>query len=166
MSSRGEPTPSGPLVTLGGRGSDPMVGVLIGDRYRLVERIGSGGMGVVYRGEEGRGGGAGAGKLLHAQLGRIPEVAGRFGREMHSAFLLHHPNIIEVIDSGRMPTGALYLVMELLEGESLGHLIRREGRVEPRRATAILRQVLAALSHAHALKVIHRDLKPENIILG
>src|SRR5262252_4615870 len=127
MSSR-EPTPSRPVVTLGGRGSDPMVGVIIGDRYRLVERIGSGGMGVVFRGEEVPGGHAVALKLLHAPLGRIPEVVARFEREVQSASRLHHPNIIEVIDSGRMSTGALYLVMELLAGESLGHLIRREGR--------------------------------------
>jgi tRNA A-37 threonylcarbamoyl transferase component Bud32/tetratricopeptide (TPR) repeat protein len=145
--------------------SDPAIGTLIGDRYRVIELVGSGGVGTVYRAEHVLMKKAVALKLLHPELGRIEEVARRFEREAQSASRLSHPHIIQVTDFGRTPDGILYLVMELLVGESLAAAIERSRRIPVERAVGIMRQVLSALKHAHALGVVHRDLKPENIML-
>src|SRR5438552_3707698 len=101
------------------RPADPLVGAEVGGRYRLIERLGEGGMGVVYRAEHTLMKKAVALKLLHPELGRIDEVARRFEREAQSASRLAHENIIQVTDFGRAESGSLFLVMELLRGESL-----------------------------------------------
>jgi tRNA A-37 threonylcarbamoyl transferase component Bud32/tetratricopeptide (TPR) repeat protein len=144
--------------------SDPWIGRKLGGRYQLTAPLGRGGMGTVYRAEHLLMKKEVAIKLLHPELSRLDEVAKRFEREAQSASRLDHPNIIQVTDFGRTDEGALFLVMELLLGESLSTVIER-GPVAPPRATAIAVQVLRALEHAHGEGVVHRDLKPDNIYL-
>src|SRR4051794_39249636 len=107
-------------------------------------------------------------KFLHAELGRLEEVARRFEREAEAAARLDHPNIVAVTDFGRTVDGMLFLVMELLQGQSLTATIRPDGAGRPmpvERALHIERQILRALEHAHASGIVHRDLKPDNIML-
>lgn len=144
--------------------NDPLIGAVIGDRYRIVERIGVGGMGTVYRAEHTMMRRDLAIKVLLPDLGGKDEFARRFVREAESASRLTHPNIITVTDFGRTADGLLFLVMEYLAGQSLTSVIR-QGPVPLPRALAIIRQILAALRHAHAGGVVHRDLKPDNIML-
>jgi tRNA A-37 threonylcarbamoyl transferase component Bud32/cytochrome c-type biogenesis protein CcmH/NrfG len=144
---------------------DPMVGTLIGERYRLLARIGEGGMGAVYRAEHVLMKKVVACKLLHAELGNVDDPARRFEREAQSASRLNHPNIIGVTDFGRAANGELFLVMEYVPGVSLATVLER-GRLPWEQAVAITRQILDGLSHAHEQGVIHRDLKPANIMLA
>ena len=143
---------------------DPLVGVLLGDRYRIGERIGLGGMGAVYRGQHVTLKREIAVKVLLPELGGKDEFVRRFEREAESASRLAHPNIIEVSDFGRTPEGLLFLVMEYLAGQSLTSVIKA-GPLPAPRAIAIVRQILSALDHAHAAGIVHRDLKPDNIML-
>jgi serine/threonine-protein kinase len=143
---------------------DPLIGAVVGERYRIVGRIGVGGMGAVYRAEHTMMRRDLAIKVLLAELGGRDEFARRFEREAESASRLDHPNIITVTDFGRTPDGSLFLAMEFLAGDSLTTLIK-EGPLPRERALAIIRQMLRALDHAHAAGVVHRDLKPDNIML-
>jgi eukaryotic-like serine/threonine-protein kinase len=143
---------------------DPMIGSLVGERYRVVSRIGVGGMGAVYRAEHTMMRRDLAIKVLLPELGGKDEFARRFEREAESASRLAHPNIIAVTDFGRTAEGALFLAMEFLAGESLSSVIAA-GPVPRDRALRIIRQILRGLDHAHAAGVVHRDLKPDNIML-
>jgi tRNA A-37 threonylcarbamoyl transferase component Bud32 len=148
--------------------SDSLLGTLIGDRYRVLARLGEGGMGAVYRVEHVMMKKELALKLLHPELGRLEEVAKRFEREAEAAARLDHPNIIQVTDFGRTPDGMLFLVMELLSGPSLAEELGHNSTPKALgidRSLHILRQILRALEKAHASGVVHRDLKPENIVL-
>jgi tRNA A-37 threonylcarbamoyl transferase component Bud32/tetratricopeptide (TPR) repeat protein len=148
--------------------ADPLVGRLIADRYRVLATLGRGGMGAVYRVEHVMLKKELALKFLHAELGRLDEVARRFEREAEAAARLDHPNIIGVTDFGRTADGMLFLVMELVQGQSLTELIRPGGVGQPlpvERALHIERQILRALEHAHASGVVHRDLKPDNVMV-
>ncbi len=140
------------------------VGTMIGERYRLLEMIGEGGMGSVFRAEHVLMKKTVAIKLLHPDLGRVAEISERFVREAQSASRLSHPNIIQVTDFGKTPEGTLYLVMEYLKGEPLDYVIGR-GPLAVNRAVDIIQQILEALDHAHRQGVVHRDLKPENVML-
>jgi eukaryotic-like serine/threonine-protein kinase len=144
---------------------DPRVGTVVGDRYRVLGRIGEGGMGAVFRAEHILMKKVVALKLLHAETGQVEEAARRFEREAQSASRLNHPNIVSVTDFGRNHTGELFLVMEFVAGESLADLLAREGRLSVARARRLAGQILSALEHAHGQKVIHRDLKPANVML-
>jgi serine/threonine-protein kinase len=107
-------------------------------------------------------------KFLHPELGRLDEVARRFEREAEAAARLDHPNIVNVTDFGRTADGMLFLVMELLQGQSLTSLIRPDGHGRPlpvERALHIERQILRALEHAHVSGIVHRDLKPDNVMI-
>jgi eukaryotic-like serine/threonine-protein kinase len=138
---------------------------VIGERYRLLGRLGEGGMGAVYLGEHILMKKTVAIKLLHAELGTIDEAVRRFEREAQSLSRLNHPNIISVTDFGRASTGELFLVMEYVRGHSLAEAIVKAGRLPLARALDIVRQMLRALAHAHGQGVVHRDLKPANVML-
>jgi serine/threonine protein kinase len=142
-----------------------MIGQVLDGRYRIDEIIGRGAMGVVYRGEHVAIRRPVAVKVLHASLAGVPELRGRFEREALAIGRIDHPHCVGVFDFGALPDGALYLVMEYLQGESLGDLLHHEHLLEPRRALHILRGVLRGLEHVHSQGVVHRDLKPENILL-
>src|SRR5262245_51702345 len=120
----------------GDRKADSLAGALVGERYRLVARIGEGGMGSVYRAEHVLMKKVVAVKLLHPELGAVEDAARRFEREAQSASRLNHPNIIAVTDFGRAANGALFLVMEHIEGDALATRVERQGRLPPAQAVA------------------------------
>jgi eukaryotic-like serine/threonine-protein kinase len=144
--------------------ADPLIGVVVAERYRIKERIGRGGMGVVYRVEHARIGKLMALKLLTGELTRDPHQVARFKREAQLVSRLSHPNTVQVFDFGASD-GLVYLAMEYLKGEDLGHLIRRTGPLSVERTLKVVIQVCSSLSEAHAMGMVHRDLKPENIIV-
>src|SRR5262249_31568791 len=145
---------------------DPLVGRLIDGRYRVLERVGTGGMGVVYKVEHQRMGKLAAMKVLHGDLAKDREVMKRFRREAEAGPQLTHPNAVQTFDFGTTADGALYLVMELVRGEDLGSILKRDGPLPFRRAAPIFLQICGALGEAHELGIIHRDLKPENILVS
>jgi serine/threonine-protein kinase len=142
------------------------IGSVLDGRYRIDAVLGSGGMGRVYRGEHTGIGRAVAIKVLHADLNRNRDAAARFQREALASGRLDHPNIVGVSDFGVLDDGAAYLVMEALEGESLGELLQRDKRIPWLIAVEIMRGILNGLRHAHERGVVHRDIKPDNIFLA
>ena len=140
---------------------DPRLGAVLDDRYRVIEPLAAGGIGVVYRGERVKLGREVAIKFLHAWAAAEETFVKRFEREAMAMARLQHPNCAQVIDTG-VHEDEPYVVMELVGGEALIDLLDR-GAVPAPRAIEIVRQVLAALDHAHAQGVIHRDIKPSNI---
>jgi len=131
-------------------------------QYHLDEKIGEGGMGVVYKASHSMLRRPTAVKLLHNASDYNLK---RFAREVRLTAQLTHPNTVAVYDYGRTPDGVFYYAMELLDGIDLEQLVKHEGRIAPGRAISILRQVADALSEAHGIGLIHRDIKPANIIL-
>lgn len=127
--------------------------------------IGAGGMGRVYRAESTQDGTAGALKVLEGKWSRDPLVAARFEAEATALKLLHHENIVRVIDTGETNDGRFCLVMELVEGCDLGRLLRAE-KLSPERAVSIFLKVCDATAFAHAQGFAHRDIKPANILVG
>jgi serine/threonine-protein kinase len=151
-------------VPLEGDGQE-LLGLVIDGRYRLDATLGRGGMGLVYRAAHIGLRRQVAVKILHPSLAASPEVRNRFEREALAVGKIDHPNCVSVYDVGRLPDGALYLAMELLEGRPLSEVLEQEGQIAPGRALHILAGILRGLSHIHAAKLIHRDIKPENIFL-
>ncbi len=139
-------------------------GTIIADRYRVVSRIGRGGMGTVYLGEHTTVGRRVAIKVLTHQWSRSELVAKRFRAEARAASAAGHPNIIEVFDAGQLPDGRLYLVMEYLTGRNLYDEIQELGTLPVGRACRIIRAVARAIRAAHDVGIIHRDLKPDNVM--
>ena len=140
------------------------LGKIVDNRYRVIEVIGRGGMGVVYRVQHVRMGKIAAMKVLHRDLATDPEVVQRFEREAAAVSKLHHPHTVQVFDFGTAQ-GALYLIMELVRGQDLAHIIDRDGPLPWSRAAPLLAQICGALQEAHELGIVHRDLKPENVLI-
>jgi serine/threonine-protein kinase len=140
------------------------LGKVVDGRYKTVEVIGRGGMGVVYRVEHLRMGKVAAMKVLHRDLAGDPEVVHRFEREAALVSKLHHPHTVQVFDFGTA-NGALYLIMEYVRGLDLAHIIQRDGPMPWSRAAPLLAQISGALQEAHELGIVHRDLKPENVLI-
>jgi serine/threonine-protein kinase len=138
--------------------------MVLQDRYRVEERIGSGGMGVVYMAERIGLGRRVAVKFLHPDIAAQPQFLLRFEREARAMSRLNHPHCVPVIDFG-VVSGAPYIVMEYVTGESLTSVLAR-GPVPIRRAILLMRQILAGLAHAHDEGIVHRDIKPDNVILA
>ncbi len=138
---------------------------MLGDRYRLVAKLGQGGMGTVYLAEHVVLGKNMAVKVLREELSRDEELVKRFQQEAVAASRIGHENIVNVTDFGRSPEGALYFVMEYLEGQSLTRLIRQGGPMPLERAVPILAQICRALAAAHSRGIVHRDLKPDNVMV-
>ncbi|MBS2029889.1 MAG: protein kinase [Deltaproteobacteria bacterium] len=157
---------TGPQLDDLGPHRDPLVGTVVGERYRLVRRLGTGGMGAVYEGLHTVIGKKVAVKLLHPQLAGDPDTVARFLNEARAAAMLGHPGIVEALDMGRAPDGAPYLVMEFLQGETLAERLVRQGPLTPGAAVSLCRQAAGALAVAHQKQIVHRDLKPDNIFLA
>jgi serine/threonine protein kinase len=132
-------------------------------RYEIVELLGEGSMGEVYRARDTRLGRDVAVKVLRPEFACEPERLGRFEREARAASALNHPNVVSLFDVGEHD-GSPYLVTEVLEGETLRERLDR-GRLPPREALAVAIQVAAGLVAAHGKGIVHRDLKPENVFL-
>ncbi len=143
-----------------------LIGASIGGRYRIDEKIGAGGMGTVYRARRLLIGDDVAVKILHFEIMSDPQAVERFRREAQAAARLKHPNAVMIYDFGVSEDGLLYLVMELVEGQSLRQIIRERGPLSPQTATEIVSQVCAVLEESHRQNIIHRDLKPDNIMVS
>ncbi|WP_053332809.1 serine/threonine-protein kinase [Haliangium ochraceum] len=143
---------------------DRWLGRLVDDRYRVLESIGRGGMGAVYKIEHVRMGKIAAMKVLRPEYSREPAVIERFRREAAAVSRLTHPNTVQVFDFGSAH-GALYLVMEFVRGPDLNALLKRDGPMPFGRVAPMLAQICAALDEAHAQGIVHRDLKPENVLV-
>ncbi len=145
-------------------GRDPWLGRLVDGRYKVVEIIGRGGMGVVYKVEHQRMSKIAAMKVLHQEFASDTEVTSRFRREAEAVSRLTHPNTVQVYDFGT-ERGFMYLIMEYVRGRELGKLVKRDGPLRFLRAAPLFGQIGAALAEAHAKGIVHRDLKPENVLV-
>jgi serine/threonine protein kinase len=144
---------------------EALIGVVLGDRYRVDARIGAGGMGLVYKATHLLIGRTLAIKVLRRRYAEQDEVAKRFALEARVASSVKHTNVVDLIDYGSTPLGSPFYVMEFLDGRSLARELSRNGPIEPARALDIACQIARGLSAAHQAGVIHRDLKPDNVYL-
>jgi serine/threonine-protein kinase len=159
--------PTSPPVTEGNRRPSPLPLVSSLPRingYELIEKIGEGGMASVYKASCSRTGKIVAVKILSEEMAAKPVLRKRFDQEIRAATRLAHPNIVATLDHGESTAGP-YLVMEYVEGTSLGEWIEREGALPAPEAIRLLSQVARALDYAHQQGVIHRDVKPDNILI-
>lgn len=143
---------------------DPMIGKTLGC-YKIVEVIGRGGMGMIYKAHDQWMDRTIAIKMLHLHLVHDQQSVQRFGQEAKAAGNVEHPNVIQAYDYGVADTKQPFLVMEYLQGRSLAEIIEAERQIDYERAVNIFIQACEALAAAHAKDVLHRDLKPSNIML-
>src|SRR4051812_16623777 len=150
------------------RPKDPFIGrEILGGEYLILEKIGTGGMGSVYKASQPAMKRMVAIKILHPKLANRKDLTSRFRREARAMSQLSHPNTVKVFVYGELEEdGSLYIVMEMLEGKNLNQAVRKDGPIPRERAIPILIQVCGALQEAHELGIVHRDLKPENIFLS
>src|ERR671914_2138167 len=141
-----------------------VIGTLISDRYRLEERVGSGGMSSVYRAFDPTLERWVAIKLMHRDISNDPDQLERFRREARAVAQLNHPHVVTVIDAGE-DEGTPFIVFEYVEGETLKERIRRLGRLPVAEAVAYAIEIGRALSAAHGEKLVHRDVKPQNVLI-
>jgi serine/threonine protein kinase len=142
---------------------DPMLGRVLAGRFTILAKLGAGSMGTVYRAKQAPIGREVAIKILRSDRA-VDEVSrARFLREARANSLLTAPNTVTVFDFGQSEGGDFYLAMELLEGESLGQRIKRQGRIGVDESVETVKQALRSLAEAHAKGIIHRDLKPDNL---
>src|SRR5688572_14616260 len=146
-----------------------VIGTLIGERFRLEEKVGSGGMSSVYRAYDPTLERHVAIKMMHRDISSDPDQLERFRREARAVAQLNHPHIVTVIDAGETdddparPTP--YIVFEYVEGETLKDRIRRFGRLPIAEAIAYAIEVARALGAAHERGIVHRDIKPQNVLV-
>ncbi len=145
--------------------ADSLVGSVLEQRYEIIRKIGQGGMGAVYEATHKLLGKRVAVKVLLDKYAQKDQIVARLEQEARLASSIGHANIIDITDFGQTSDGRTFVVMEFLEGESLGQLIARSGRLDTRRSVNIARQVASALGAAHQKGIVHRDIKPENIFL-
>lgn len=143
-------------------------GELIDNRYQLIRLVANGGMAAIYEGLDTRLDRKVAVKIMHPHLAQDEAFVNRFIREAKAAAALSHPNIVAVQDQGWNQGGvpAVFLVMELVEGNTLREYLNERGRFEIKDAINYLTPILSALAAAHALGIVHRDVKPENILIS
>jgi serine/threonine-protein kinase len=146
---------------------EPGVAAALASDYRILDFLGSGGMGSVFLAEQIRVGNRKVAlKILHRKFSEDDEFIGRFENEAASTGRINHPNVITIYESKQAPDGTLYIAMELVEGESLTEHLRKRGRLPLVDAVEIVTQCCKALYAAHRLGIIHRDIKPDNIMLA
>src|SRR3569623_1810260 len=148
------------LVLEAEQGETLRLGHVLGN-YRLIRKLGEGGVGAVYEGEHVRLGRKMALKVLHPDVAGAEPIA-RFFNETRAVNEIKHPNILDVEDFVTAVTGEHYLIMELLVGEVLRTVISRDGLLSPSRVTKIGEQVASALAANHRAGIVHRELKPDN----
>ncbi|MGQ0763990.1 MAG: protein kinase domain-containing protein [Acidobacteriota bacterium] len=144
---------------------DVLLGRTIEGKYRIDAKLGAGGMGAVYRAHRLLIGDDVALKILHPEHVSQPDATERFRREAQAAARLKHANAVSIYDFGVTNDGLVYLVMELVEGQSLREIIKQQGPLTPSAAAEVISQVCAALDEAHRQQIVHRDLKPDNIVV-
>jgi len=142
---------------------DPLIGTTLDGRYRIVDKLGEGGMGEVYAAEHVNIEKRVAIKLLRKEILENEEAVSRFHQEARSASSIGHENIIAIEDFNTLPDGRIYLCMELLNGQPLNDMIQQP--MAPDRLLDILIQTGHGLAAAHAKGIVHRDMKPENIFV-
>jgi len=148
------------------RQQDPFIGRdVLNGQFQILQKIGSGGMGSVYKALQPAMNRMVAIKILHPKLASRKDLVSRFRREARAMSHLTHPNTVKVYLYGELEDGSLYIVMEYLEGKNLNQTVRAEGPMTIERGLPILIQACNALDEAHRAGIIHRDLKPENIFV-
>jgi serine/threonine-protein kinase len=148
------------------RPQDPFIGRdILNGQFQILQKIGSGGMGSVYKALQPAMNRMVAVKILHPKLAGRKDLVSRFRREARAMSHLTHPNTVKVYLYGELEDGSLYIVMEFLEGKNLNQTVRSEGPMTIERGLPILIQACHALEEAHQNGIIHRDLKPENIFV-
>jgi serine/threonine protein kinase/uncharacterized protein (DUF2267 family) len=148
--------------------ADPFLGRVLEGKYEIVAPLGAGGMGAVYLARRVLIGDEVAVKVLHSRFTNDEKLVERFRREARAAAQLQHPNVVTIHDYGesRGREGFAYIVMELVRGESLRQLLKREGRLPATRAVSLMRGVCAGVGAAHRRGIVHRDIKPDNVIVS
>lgn len=144
---------------------DPLLGAVLAERYKVLDRIGEGGMGSVYVGQHVTLGKRVALKVLKSDLSYDKTIVERFLREAKATSSIEHENVVDILDFGHTPTGSAFFVMEFLRGQELAQLIEQIDRVPWHRAKPILIQIAYGLAAAHDNGIIHRDMKPGNVFL-
>ncbi|RYG75442.1 serine/threonine protein kinase, partial [bacterium] len=156
---------SHPAGAAGAPSLDGLLGRLVAGKFEIVELLGSGAMGAVYRAEQVALDKHVALKILHPSLRQDATFVRRFHREAKAAAALEHPNSVSILDFGEEPDGLLYIAMEYLDGRDLFQVIQEEWPLSKERIVSLMRQVCGAVARAHDTGVVHRDLKPENIMV-
>ncbi|MBP9085563.1 MAG: serine/threonine protein kinase [Kofleriaceae bacterium] len=146
-------------------GDARMIGRQIAGRYRVLAKIGEGGMGAVYRAEQMSLKRTVALKLLKPDLVATPLLLRRFNAEAEAVAKLNHPNTVGIYDFGQDTDGTLFIAMEFVEGQSLRKVVGQQAPLPPQRALYITAQIAASLADAHSHGIVHRDLKPDNVML-
>src|SRR5215831_18237470 len=141
-----------------------VIGTTVGS-YRILDKLGEGGMGAVYLAEHTLIGRRAAVKVLLPELSNNQEIVNRFFNEARSTAQIKHPGLIDIYDFGYHTTGSAFIVMEFLDGESLASRLRRESRLPIALLATLGRQIASALAAAHQKGIVHRDLKPDNVFL-
>ncbi|MCA9804557.1 MAG: serine/threonine protein kinase [Cyanobacteria bacterium HKST-UBA02] len=137
---------------------------IVADRYKVVRRLGAGGMGSIYQAWDQVLNRDVAIKLLHPDP--TPELVLRFQQEARAAASLEHRNIVRILDFGQLENGQLYLTIELVQGRSLDTILEIEGGLDPERARSILIDIAEGLEHCHRHEILHRDVKPANVMIA
>jgi serine/threonine protein kinase len=145
--------------------AEPLVGKLVADKYRIVRRLGGGGMGTVYVAVQEPLGREVALKVIRKDLSSDDKTLERFRREAQMLSTVHHPHIVTLHDFGTLENGSYYFAMELVKGDTLRQRLQRRGPLPIKMGVNIMRAACGALAAAHGLGIIHRDLKPENILI-
>ena len=144
---------------------DPLVGKVVDGRFEVIERVGEGGMGVVYKVRQVPIGRIVAMKVLSQEMAGDPNWVKRFEREARASSQLQHPNTVRMFDFGKTREGRLFMTMEFLDGRSLREVIADDAPLDEARVLKVLVQCCASLGEAHAAGIIHRDIKPDNVFL-
>ena len=141
-----------------------MIGEILANRYEILEKVGDGGMALVYSAKDHLLSRVVAVKILRAQFAHDEEFVERFRREARSAASLSHPNIVNIYDVGET-AGVHFIVMEYVQGKNLHDLIREKGHFSQDDVIDVGQQIAMGLAHAHYHGIIHRDIKPHNILI-